>query len=524
VTDSDIDSDTLTEFYRIIMDNTAMWLNALDENARVVMWNRAAERISGYCKEEILGRDNIWELLYPDEEYRNFIFSRALEIIKQGKEIENFETTIQCKDGSHRVLSWNSHNLTSPQGEVTGSLALAKDVTEIRHSQEQLENALERAESGSRAKDQFIAATSHEIRTPFTAIMGMLDMLSRTELSEQQQEYLEVARTATNILHTTVEDILDISRLSKGCYSLNKKAGELGPLLEDISKLLSCDASSKGLKFVLEKEDGLPENIITDHARLQQILINLGYNAIKFTSEGSITLHAQLLRDKPDTLCFKVSDTGMGIPAEKIETIFQPYEQADNSITRKHGGLGLGLSIVSQLVELMEGRIAVSSTVGEGTTFTIELPFIAGNAEPKEDIENSLSDVIQGTQRPLRILLAEDNPLNVFVIKSFLKELPHTINVVDNGKQALEQYKKEHYDLVLMDIQMPEMDGYTAMQMIRSYESSAGRRSSYITALTAHAMAEEREKALQAGFNEYITKPIELTYFIKMVDRVSSLQ
>ncbi|MCW8918287.1 MAG: ATP-binding protein [Gammaproteobacteria bacterium] len=523
MTDSNIDSATLKEFHRIIMNNTAMWLNALDNNARVVMWNRAAERISGYRKEEVLGKENIWELLYPDEAYRNFVFARALEIIEQGKEIEDFETTIQCKDGSHRVLSWNSHNLTDSQGEVTGSLALARDVTDIRNSEEKLERALERAEAGSKAKDQFIAATSHEIRTPFTAIMGMLDMLSKTELSEQQKEYLGVARAATNILHTTVEDILDVARLVNGQYSLQQSAGDLIFLLENTANVLRCDAGKKGLEFRLEKGENLPEIIITDHSRLQQVLINLGYNAIKFTSAGHITLHVQLLQERPATLRFMVSDTGMGIPAEKIETIFQPYEQADNSITREYGGLGLGLSIVSQLVELMAGRIEVSSIVGEGTTFTIELPFTEGISEPKEDSENSLKVVPQGAQRVLRILLTDDNNLNVFVIKSFLKDFPHTIDVAGNGRQALEQYQGAHYDLVLMDIQMPEMDGHTAMRQIRKFEASTGRSKSYITALTGHATAEEKTKALQDGFDEYITKPIDITLLLAMVERVSSL-
>jgi len=517
--DSDMDFGELKEFHRTIMDNSAMWLNALDKNARVVMWNRAAEKISGYCKEEVLGRDDIWRLLYPDDAYRDYVFSRARDIIEQGLELENFETTIRCKNGSERVLFWNSHDLKDAHGEVIGSLALARDVTDIRHSQEQLKHALERAEAGSRAKDRFIATTSHEIRTPITAIMGMLDMLDSTELSGQQQEYLDVARTATNILSTTMEDVLDVARLKGGQYQLNETAGELKASLENIATILGNDAGKKGLGFESEISSELPANITIDHARLHQVLMNLGYNAIKFTDSGTITLHADLAEGRPNRVRFVVSDTGIGIADEKLATIFQPFEQADNSTSQNYGGLGLGLSVVSQLLELMRGSIEVSSVVGVGTTITLEIPFVAVDPASVGGSEQRAERRAANDQQSLRILLAEDNELNVFVITSLLKELPHTIEVVSNGKEAVERYEAEHYDLVLMDIRMPKLDGNRAMQMIREIEQRAERDTSHVVALTAHATEEDRVKGLQIGFDDYLTKPINQSQLIEIVEQ-----
>ncbi|OOZ38271.1 hypothetical protein BOW53_16075 [Solemya pervernicosa gill symbiont] len=407
-----------------------------------------------------------------------------MDIIEQGLAVENFETTIHCKNGSERVLSWNSHDLKDADGEVIGSLALAKDITDMHHSQEELKHALQQAESASKAKDQFIAATSHKIRTPITAILGIIDLLAKTELSDKQREHLDVARTATNILSTTMEDVLDVARLKGGQYQLDEREEALSSSLEDIATILGNDARNKGLAFHAEIGSELPERIIVDHARLHQILMNLGYNAIKFTEQGAVTLRAHLDEERPDVLRLTVSDTGIGIPDEKITSIFEPYEQADNSMSRKHGGLGLGLAIVAQLIDLMGGDIEVSSVIDVGTIITVELPFTVGASEHNGEAETDSASK-GGEQRSLRILLAEDNHLNVIVITSFFDEMPHALEVAVNGRKAVEHYQEEHYDLVLMDIQMPELDGNSAMQQIRVIEQDEGRNASHIIALTA---------------------------------------
>lgn len=502
------------EFQQIIIDNSAMWLNALDDKGQVTHWNRAAEEISGYDRREVLGRTDVWEMLYPDEEYRNTIFSRAMDIISQGLKIENFETIITCKDGSEKTLSWNSHNLTNLKGEVVGSIALAKDVTEAREAQQQLERALEEAKAGIRAKDKFIASISHEIRSPMNAIVGMLTMLERTPLLKEQKDYLHVARQATHSLLNSINDLLDVAKLATGHYSITSEPTHLSTLMHDIAEMVRVETDKKQLSLDMQLDEGLPETICVDSNRLQQIIINLAYNAVKFTEYGGLKIS---VRRFGDMLRVTLRDSGIGIPTSKIDDIFKPFVQADDSITKRFGGLGLGLSIVHQLVQLMGGDICVESQEGRGSQFVFEIPLLA--CEMPVSADEGVPPQ-PDSARGLRIMLAEDSPLNVLVIEHYLSELNHRLDVAGNGAEAVALFSQNDYDLVLMDVQMPVLDGFSAIAKIREYEKAQGRPACRIVVLSAYASKEEQEKGVLMGANHYLVKPLEYDQLISLINAV----
>lgn len=517
-TDKDING--LMEFQQIIIDNSAMWLNALDDLGRVTHWNRAAEEISGYPREEVLGRTDIFDMLYPDPNYRTAIFARAMDIIQQGFKLENFETTITCKDGTQKILSWNSHNLTNQQGEVIGSIALAKDVTEAREAQRKLELALEEAKAGIRAKDRFIASISHEIRSPMNAIVGMMTMLERTVLNEVQKEYINIARQASRSLLKSIDDLLDVAKLATGHYCVQSVPCELSGLLHDVTEMLRIEAGRKGLELRLELSPDLPGCVMLDPERLQQVIINLTNNAVKFTDQGEIVVSASVSTDGA-RLLFSVRDTGIGVADDKLGDIFKPFIQADGSITKRFGGLGLGLSIVGQLIELMGGRIWVESTPGVGSTFFFELSLQACAAQPVA-LDAAMEKVV--SRQRLHVLLAEDSPLNAMVIQHYFSEFDHQLELVENGVEAVDKVRHQAFDLILMDIQMPVKDGLTAVAEIRGIETALKRAPSHIAALSAFASQQEKERGFAAGCNDYLVKPLEHEQLVALLDKVTALK
>tara|TARA_B100000609_G_scaffold199690_1_gene206747 strand:- start:14198 stop:16411 length:2214 start_codon:yes stop_codon:yes gene_type:complete len=386
---------------------------------------------------------------------------------------------------------------------------IAKQAGQMKEYVVELEGAHAKALEASEAKSQFLANMSHEIRTPLNGIIGTSELLAGMDLSEESAKMTETIHKSGHILLTLINDILDLSKIEAGHLELEDEPFSPGVCVNDVVSLFTSEAERKGLDFVCKCEDSVPEFIHGDVTRLRQILLNLVSNALKFTHEGHVRLHASR---EGEWLHFRVEDTGVGIPQDRAEQLFAPFVQSDASTTRRYGGTGLGLSICKQLSELMGGQIRLESALGEGTTFFVELP-----CKPVEKASlfwESISDEDLQVGRqfaelfPLHILLAEDNEINQQVFEQMLTQLGYTIDIVENGREAIAALQEIAYDVILMDMQMPELDGTGATRYIRQHIPS--ERQPRIIALTANVMAHQRRLCLEAGMDDFLAKPLTL--------------
>ncbi|MBF0444754.1 MAG: response regulator [Magnetococcales bacterium] len=386
---------------------------------------------------------------------------------------------------------------------------------------EQNRTLVELAESANRAKSLFLASMSHEIRTPIHAITGMGELLSEITLSNEGKEYVQIINHAGEALLALVNDILDYSKIEAGQFELEESPVDLRNLIGNTLSILFHKAQDKGLLLTHNVDENVPETIIADADRLRQILLNLIGNAIKFTSTGEISIQTTVLDEK---IQISVSDSGIGIPKDKQEIIFEPFAQSDSSTRHQYGGTGLGLTICSQLIQLMDGSIRVESQVGKGSRFYFEWPIKISQKKmitpkdkqhQKQYIPSKTSSLSKTAKK---ILLAEDTPENRLLLTMFLKHTNWQIDEATNGAEAYQKFTTNPYDLVLMDVEMPILNGYAATQSIRQWEKDHNLKRTPIIALTAHAMREYRERSLEAGCDRHLVKPIRKKQLLNVVE------
>jgi len=413
------------------------------------------------------------------------------------------------------------------------------DVTKKRLEEEQLIRAKEQAEEASLMKSRFLANMSHELRTPMHGIMGYLELLRDGDLSEEQLDYLAEAKSASEILLYLINDILDFSKIEAGKLSIERVLFNTREVLDDAVSVFKPRAATNGLAITVSVAEGVPEYAMGDPARLRQILHNIIGNAVKFTSRGEIkiTMDCRHKTDAVFNLSFVVQDTGIGIPEEVLPQLFQPFVQADETMTRRFGGTGLGLAITHELVKLMHGEIAVQSAIGEGSLFSfviqVDVPeesdldklcqveHFKQSRTTSEDLKQQISSQRQSVRVP-KILLVEDNRSNQMLAMSVLKRRGWTCDQAANGVEALEMVQKNVYDIVLMDCQMPVMDGYESTRQIRQFEGAS--RHTTIVAMTANAMEGDRAKCLAAGMDEYLSKPLDYPQMLALIAKASGLE
>ncbi len=398
------------------------------------------------------------------------------------------------------------------------------DVAEQRRAIEALRKARQAAEAANRAKSDFLAKLTHEIRTPLGTIIGISDLLTETPPGPEHRECLDILRRASQALFGLVNDVLDLSKIEAGRLELQRKAFSPLELMEGAIELLRPMAEQKGIRLLHDIGAGVPPMIVGDVSRLRQILLNLISNAVKFTDEGSVT--ASVRSDSTGVLLFTVDDTGIGIPADKLANVFEDFEQVSVSSSRQRGGTGLGLGIAKRLVGLMGGRIWVESEAGRGSRFhftiRFERPPLLSDVTATTSAANSASaastEATPKDARRRRILLADDSEDNRTLIRYYLKKLPYDLDFAENGETALRKFEAERYDLVLMDLQMPVLDGYDAVRAIRHFERERHRPPTPIVALTAHAMDEKLRRCLQEGCNAFVTKPVTRAQLLAVME------
>ncbi|MBD3637531.1 MAG: PAS domain S-box protein [Crocinitomicaceae bacterium] len=483
-----------------------------------IQWvNAAFEKTTGYSLEDVKGTHGE-KLRHGKRTGLDIEHPSYKKMLKTRKSV-SYESKNYTKSGEEY---WSLTNLTpvlAEDGGIEGIVAVDTDVTEKKRAEHAMLHAKRLAEVSSKAKERFLANMSHEIRTPMNAIMGIIQLLQETNVDEQQKEYLRSIDFAGENLLRIINDVLDLSKIESGKLSVEEIPFNPKYILNDLVNSMSHRAHENNIELRLELDEEIPENIMGDPVRVNQILINLVGNAIKFTDEGHVKLTVRLLEEKDNKckLSFAVEDTGIGIPEKLQNQIFQEFEQAQNETTRKKGGTGLGLAIVRRLVRLMDGKLSLQSKAGEGSVFTIELPF--KKAEKDQSQGNFVGEGLKnsGQLEGKRILLVEDNKLNQMVAEKFLISMGLEVEIAGDGSEAIKLLKDNKYDAILMDIRMPEMDGYMATQYIRKKMKSKIP----IMAMTAHALNKEEKKCFKVGMNDYITKPLKKQrLFEKIVELV----
>ncbi|MBF0311163.1 MAG: response regulator, partial [Magnetococcales bacterium] len=504
-------------------------VNADQETIRLVTWNAATlEHCNAvHASHYPISRAGIWAdsfRLKKTVVHNNCPSEPGLHGYPEGHfpVLRHMSTPLMENGKVCFILGVGNKGLPYDQNDITQLERVGDEVQRFLmrwQAEEALREARQAAEAANLAKSEFLAIMSHEIRTPLNVLLGMSDILEESVLTSEQRQQLEVVNRAGEHLLSLINDILDLSRIEIGRLVLENVAYQPRSLLSAVENMMRSRIETKGLQFQVTLSPDLPMWVSGDEARLRQILVNLLGNAVKFTQQGHIALNVEYAPQ--GNLCrFSLSDTGEGIAEEHLDKIFDKFTQADASISRRHGGTGLGLAISRNLVERMGGQLKVESRLGEGSTFsfTIAMPVVEA---PDSTVARTAPPPLTELS-PLHILLVEDSPDNQNLIRTYLKKTPWTIETVQNGQEAVDCVPRGQYDLILMDIQMPVMDGYTATRMIRAWEQRESRKPLPILALSAHALQSEQQMSLQAGCDAHLVKPIKKSHLISTIWGVMS--
>ena len=467
-------------------------------------FNRAMNELFGYSYQELR------QLRVQDIYAREADRTPLIQQLRERGEVRDYEVKLKKKNGEFMDCLITSSLRLDEENRIIGYQGIIRDIT-LRKKAMSLQQEKDLAERANRFKAEFLANMSHEIRTPLNAINGMVQLMQGTPLNPKQREYMEAISTSGESLLHIINEILDFSKIEAGRMELEKHPFSIRKNVESLIATIRFKAEEKGLDLVLDMADDIPETLLGDGLRLNQILLNLVSNAIKFTAEWEVRVTTRLIDiiGAQARIFFSVKDTGIGIESEHLETIFDSFTQAATDTTRLYGGTGLGLAIVKKLVEILNGAIMVKSKLGEGSEFIFEVEMEVADAQNATEAPEKEGRTLKVKDLEARLLLAEDHPLNQLVTTEMLKgKWPSLeIEVAENGKQAIAMLEDKHYDLVLMDVQMPEMDGHTATRYIRS-SMPAPTNELPILAFTAYATSGEAEKCLQAGMNDYVSKPV----------------
>jgi len=512
------------ELLRNAFDQAATGMLLADTDGRFKRVNPAFCRMLGYSAEELIGM-NFGEITMAED--RGASLESMRRLVEGETDTLKLEKRYHHRSGKIVHCELSVSLVRDSAGQPLYMVAHATDIGLRKEAELQLQRAKEAAETASQSKSQFMANISHEIRTPMNGILGMTELALDTALDAEQRRYLEAVKTSANSLLAVVNEILDFSKIEAGKLELNPIEFDLRGVLRKSLEPFMLEARRKGLVLQCRVDEEIPPLIVGDPTRLCQVFTNLLGNAFKFTERGTVSLDVvcEVQEQNVGTLHATVTDTGIGIPAHKLNLIFGAFAQADGSTTRRFGGTGLGLSISARLVEMMGGRIWVESSEGKGSRFcftarvglikserVLTLSSVGANGQDSAGLRASIprpgADLRLASAQAASILLAEDNAINQVFVTRLLERWGHRVVVAENGRDALAALDREPFDLVLMDIQMPEMDGFEATRAIRERESANGGGHIAVVALTAHAMKGDRERCLEAGMDDYLSKPI----------------
>ncbi|HPP86486.1 MAG TPA: ATP-binding protein, partial [bacterium] len=492
--------------------------DALDDN-KIIFVNNAFERISGYTKEEALGRNP--RFLHNTNADKNAI--EKLRTAIKNKEAVSTELLNCKKDGQEYWIFLSIAPIKNQEGIVTNFVGITQDISYHKKIERHLKHAKEQAEQANKIKSQFLANISHELRTPLNAILNIAHFLETTELTEKQKEYLQVLRNSSNNLFYLINQILDIQILESQELQLNFIAFDFVEFINSVKTHINEVVTKKNLDFIVALDQNIPKILIGDQNRIRQILLNILFNAIKFTDDGYIKLEIKLLSKTNDSceILFVIADTGIGINDENKKIIFDNFMQVDNSNIRRYGGIGIGLSISKKLITLMNGNISVEDNNPKGTVFKFNITLKLDEKIQDLKIEKMLFDLKDN----YKILVAEDDKTNQFIIKNLFNDLNNfSVDIVENGKDAVEYYKTNKYNLILMDIQMPEMDGLTALEYIRNFEKQNNLVAAPAFILSATAIEQFKDKIEKLNITGYIAKPIYPRSFYNQIAKILKIK
>lgn len=488
-----------------LLESTSSVIFSINSDYKITSFNNAAKKIfKTFYRIDIRDGFDVFKIPFDDD--NKYMMKENFAKAFNGKRV----TVVHRIDKLFFETTFNPIK-TDDSKQILGVSIFSQDITQEKNNELGLIEAKKEAEESASAKSQFLSNMSHEIRTPMNAIIGLTNVLLDSELTELQRENLNVLNFSADNLLVIINDILDLSKIESGKLTFETIAFNPGRIIEQVAKTFSFQVKGKNVKIIGDVEESIPEQLVGDPYRLTQMLNNLVSNAVKFTEKGTVTISSEFVENIGDDQAlieFKVSDTGIGIPKDKLNSIFDSFTQAYTDTTRKFGGTGLGLAITKQLVEVQGGMINVDSELNKGTTFTFTIPFKIGSSAKLEALENNKigEDALAG----LNIAVAEDNKANQLVIRQVLSRWKINVILLDNGKEAVEYLEKETPDLLFMDLQMPEMNGFDAIEVIRDKNSKVLKHDLPVLALTADVFPETRDRIFTSGMNDYLLKPLDI--------------